>query len=168
MTTAVRLVGRKLEQAALVGIVGASGSGKSSAVFAGVIPRLRRTGPWEVVAFRPGGDPFAALGRALTGPPAPAGSRLRLASLIARRAESTRRPLLIVGDQFEELFTHGADDGEVADFLDALVSVARSAVADQIKVLVTFRGDFYGQVVAHRGFSDALQDHIVHLGPVEK
>jgi formylglycine-generating enzyme required for sulfatase activity/transcriptional regulator with XRE-family HTH domain len=165
---AVRLVARKLEQAALVGIVGASGSGKSSAVFAGAVPRLRRTGPWEVVAFRPGGDPFAALGQALTGSPAPAGSHAHLASLIARRAESTRRPLLIVGDQLEELFTHGSDDALVADFLGALVSVVRSAALVQIKVLVTFRGDFYGHVLTHRGFSDALQDHIVHLPPMSR
>jgi formylglycine-generating enzyme required for sulfatase activity/transcriptional regulator with XRE-family HTH domain len=165
---AVRLIGRKLEQTALVGMVGASGSGKSSAVFAGVVPRLRRTGPWDVVAFRPGGDPFAALGRSLTGAPVAAGFRSRLASLIARRTESARRPLLIVGDQFEELFTHGVDDRQVAEFLDTLVSIARSAAAVQIKLLVTFRGDFYGQVVAHRGFSDALQDHIVHLPPMSR
>lgn len=165
---AVRLVARKLEQTALVGIVGASGSGKSSAVFAGAVPRLRRTGPWEVVAFRPGGDPFAALSQVLTGSPTRAGSRPNLASLIARRTESTRRPLLIVGDQFEELFTHCADDGRVADFLDALVSIARSAAMVQIKVVVTFRGDFYGHVLAHRGFSDALQDHIVHLPPMSR
>lgn len=165
---AVRLVGRKLEQTALVGIVGASGSGKSSAAFAGIVPRLRRTGPWDVVSFRPGGDPFAALGLALSGSPAAAGSGPRLARLIARRIESTGHPLLVIGDQFEELFTHGADGGQIAEFLDALLSVARSSALVQIKVLVTFRGDFYGHVVAHRGFSDALQDHIVHLPPMSR
>jgi formylglycine-generating enzyme required for sulfatase activity len=108
------------------------------------------------------------LGRSLTGSPLSTGSRPRLASLIARRAESSHRPLLIVGDQFEELFTHGAEDTLVADFLDALVKVARSGALVQVKVLVTFRGDFYGHVLAHRGFSDALQDHIVHLPPMSR
>jgi class 3 adenylate cyclase len=46
-------------------IVGSSGSGKSSAVFAGLLPLLRSTGDWQIVVTRPGGEPFQALGGAL-------------------------------------------------------------------------------------------------------
>lgn len=47
----------------LVAVVGASGSGKSSAVFAGLVPQLRRERhtAWQIVAFRPGNNPIAAL-----------------------------------------------------------------------------------------------------------
>ena len=50
----------------LVGVIGASGSGKSSLVFAGLVPYLRTTGKVEIVSFRPGKNPFNALAIALS------------------------------------------------------------------------------------------------------
>lgn len=53
----------------LVAVIGASGSGKSSVVFAGLIPRLQQATPSEfplvIAAFRPGKNPFEALATAL-------------------------------------------------------------------------------------------------------
>jgi hypothetical protein len=49
----------------LVAFIGASGSGKSSVVFAGLVPRLRREGGWLIASFRPGPAPFRALAAAL-------------------------------------------------------------------------------------------------------
>ena len=49
----------------LVAVIGASGSGKSSVVFAGLIPQLRASGTVQIVSFRPGNSPFDALGAAL-------------------------------------------------------------------------------------------------------
>ena len=46
-------------------ILGASGSGKSSVVFAGLIPKLQKQGNWLFAHFRPGSDPFHALSLAL-------------------------------------------------------------------------------------------------------
>jgi formylglycine-generating enzyme required for sulfatase activity/transcriptional regulator with XRE-family HTH domain len=149
---AVGLVADKLRDAPLVGIVGASGSGKSSAVFAGVLPALRRSGTWDVAAFRPGGDPTAALDAAL------------------RESRGGGESLLVVADQFEELFTHGASGGEIDAFLGRLLGLADGADGPErrrVRVLVTFRGDFYGRMVAHRQFSDALQDRVVHLPPMD-
>jgi WD40 repeat protein len=52
----------------LVGVVGPSGSGKSSVVFAGLVPQLRQDPnlKWQIVSFRPGNNPFEALAAALT------------------------------------------------------------------------------------------------------
>ncbi|MBP5974554.1 CHAT domain-containing protein [Brasilonema sp. CT11] len=52
----------------LVGVVGPSGSGKSSVVFAGLVPQLRQDSytDWQIVSFRPGHNPFEALAGALT------------------------------------------------------------------------------------------------------
>jgi len=49
----------------LVGIIGPSGSGKSSVVFAGLIPKLRKQGNWLIEVFRPGKEPFLPLAFAL-------------------------------------------------------------------------------------------------------
>ena len=48
-----------------VAVIGASGSGKSSVVYAGLIPRLRRQGNWLIASFRPGDSPFRTLSDAL-------------------------------------------------------------------------------------------------------
>ena len=53
------------DQALVAVIVGSSGSGKSSAVFAGLLPRLREEGDWLIASFRPRGEPFQALAAAL-------------------------------------------------------------------------------------------------------
>ncbi|MCK7576898.1 MAG: hypothetical protein MZV65_14205 [Chromatiales bacterium] len=49
-----------------VAVVGASGSGKSSLLFAGVVPQLRQQEGWLIADFRPRGDPFRELATALT------------------------------------------------------------------------------------------------------
>ncbi|NJP11109.1 MAG: CHAT domain-containing protein [Leptolyngbyaceae cyanobacterium RU_5_1] len=51
----------------LVAVIGPSGSGKSSVVFAGLVPQLRQDAPrpWHILSFRPGNDPFEALAVAL-------------------------------------------------------------------------------------------------------
>ena len=46
-------------------IVGSSGSGKSSALFAGLLPRLRAEQGWQIAIFRPGSQPFYALAGAM-------------------------------------------------------------------------------------------------------
>ncbi|BAY84588.1 WD-repeat protein [Calothrix parasitica NIES-267] len=50
---------------ALVPVIGPSGSGKSSVVFAGLVPQLRDLGNVQIVSFRPGKNPFDALAVAL-------------------------------------------------------------------------------------------------------
>ncbi len=57
----------------LVAVVGPSGSGKSSVVFAGLVPHLRRDTicPWEVISFRPGNNPITALESAIAHLPPP-------------------------------------------------------------------------------------------------
>ena len=45
----------------LVAVIGPSGSGKSSVVFAGLIPQLRTEGNWLIESFRPGNQPYSVL-----------------------------------------------------------------------------------------------------------
>ncbi|MFH0903360.1 MAG: protein kinase [Pseudomonadota bacterium] len=57
----------RLREQPVLAVVGPSGSGKSSFVQAGVVPRLREQGAWIVLTVRPGSDPFAALASCLEG-----------------------------------------------------------------------------------------------------
>jgi energy-coupling factor transporter ATP-binding protein EcfA2 len=115
-----------------VAVVGRSGSGKSSLVFAGLLPALRRqrdTTVWDVVTLRPTAWPLRALARVLDDRASPtesrwaeesrletaeaylrSGSRDKLAPLIAQRlADSSEKPdrLLVYVDQWEELYSMG-------------------------------------------------------------
>ncbi|MEV6968611.1 SUMF1/EgtB/PvdO family nonheme iron enzyme [Hamadaea sp. NPDC051192] len=162
--TTVRRIVAKLNQAALVAVVGASGSGKSSVVFAGVVPALRTTGHWDVAMLRPGPDPRAALLAALGRSREPAD----LAAAIKRRSRRAGVPLLVIIDQFEELYTHAPNEESIGAFLDDLVGCVTSTYPHSVKLLLTFRGDFYGRVIGHRGLSDLLQDRVVHLPPMSR
>jgi hypothetical protein len=115
----------RLQSRPIVPIIGPSGSGKSSILLAGVMPRLKATGTWRVAVFRPGRDPVANLFDELVSLLEPQATtalkRLKamnearelvgenIAGLVeaARAICRTERVecLLLVVDQFEELFT---------------------------------------------------------------
>jgi WD40 repeat protein len=127
-------------------VIGPSGSGKSSLVAAGVLPRLASgvagLGPFLVRSMRPGEHPAARLGEVLEAPegegPTPATA---IAALLAHRAAGAA--VLLVIDQLEELFTLSSAE-ERAKFLDAL----RALRADLRCVLVlVLRADFYGALM---------------------
>ncbi|EGX58619.1 WD40 repeat, subgroup [Streptomyces zinciresistens K42] len=154
----------------LLVLVGASGSGKSSLVRAGVMPRLRGR-RWSVLpAFSPGPNPLAAMASVISaadGGREPVSAVLRrlrqdpaalLAELSRLRAGRFRRMLVVV-DQFEELVTL-AGERERTQFLEALhACVTRDA---RIRVLATLRVDFLGPLLA-TDHADLFQ-HPVAIG----
>ncbi|WP_437504201.1 nSTAND1 domain-containing NTPase [Sorangium sp. So ce1099] len=102
---------------------GASGTGKSSLVLAGVVPALRaRSEPWAVVTLRPQNDWRAALAAAL-----------------AARSHPDA-PLLLVVDQFEELFTAVGDHAEREAFVRELWTLAGHP-GSGVSVMATLRVD---------------------------
>jgi len=131
-------------------VIGASGSGKSSLVGAGLIPRLTRGAPglpcFLVRSLRPGERPLERLAEALDGDmgePATA-----VGQLLARYAPTTA--LLLVIDQLEELFAI-ADDAQRRDFL----AVVRALRADaRCVLLITLRADFYGAFLTSSLWTD--------------
>jgi len=172
-------------------IIGSSGSGKSSAVFAGLIPRLRRTGDWLIAAFRPGPRPLTALAGAMVGllePDLSETDRLvqaqKLATALelgelplgnaARRALEKDPPtthLLLVVDQAEELYTLCPDPDMQRRFLDVLLdAVAGDAPHGNhdVVLLVALRADFMGLALAYRPFADTLQDSSLLMGPMSR
>lgn len=157
--------------ARLLLVAGGSGSGKSSAVRAGLVPRLRRDQDtaWLVSAMVPGATPFRslelALGRVST---AQAGdlarnvdhSRSALAAAAARITWPGARLLLIV-DQLEEVFTlcHEEDRNR---FLDA-VTDAVTAEGGRLHVVATLRADYFDRPLDHPGFGSLMRNALLPI-----
>ena len=138
----------RLAGASLLGIVGPSGSGKSSAVRAGLIPALRSgvlpgSDGWTIALLRPGEHPLAALHDALT----------------------PDEHVLVVIDQFEEVFTTCSDEDERARFLSAL-STAANDLGGRATVIVAIRADFYGRCAEDAALAELLGANHVLVGPM--
>jgi DNA-binding SARP family transcriptional activator/WD40 repeat protein len=145
-----------------VALVGPSGSGKSSAVLAGLVPRALRQG-WRVVTMVPGRSPFEAL---LAGVRAIAdvdlhlqGDSLDLVRAAAAVLDGSDQRLLVVVDQFEELF-HQTDPRVRDRFVSALAEALDDPVAD-VTVLLTVRADFFAPLLATPGLGARVADHLV-------
>lgn len=179
----------KLVQAAstqnFVAVVGSSGSGKSSVVMAGLIPKLRRQGNWIVIILRPGNRPFYNLATELVKLDQTLTSRtIRLdetrhqANALSRtksplpltdifedlwREQTEDSHFLLIVDQFEELYTLCPDLDFRRRFLDSLLAVTETPF---VTLLLTLRADFLGQALGYRPLADALQGHDIKLGPM--
>ncbi|BCL31772.1 AAA family ATPase [Streptomyces aurantiacus] len=155
-------------------LVGASGSGKSSLVRAGVMPRLRGR-RWTVLpAFSPGPNPLGALASAIVaadGGQEPVSAVLRrlrqgsgsLGSELSRLRDGRFRRTLLVIDQFEEVVTL-AGERERAQFLEALRSCVEQDSA--IHVLATLRVDFLGRLLG-TGHAEVFQ-HPIAIGTLSR
>ena len=167
----------------LVTVVGPSGSGKSSVVFAGLVPRLRAV-PTHIVSFRPGNNPFGTLAEAIAPiyqqieNPQDDLSLVELDLELALRQDNKAlyhiicdliKPpvtrLVLIADQFEELYTQTPCSDHQC-FLDGLLHAVRFAPA--FTLVLTLRADFYGAVLSYRPFSDALQGTTLNLAPMSR
>jgi WD40 repeat protein len=142
---------------ALTVVLGASGTGKSSIVKAGLLPHLRNgaRADWEILSpIRPGKSPLASLaslslpGEAADHESREGGFRADPGTLETRLdAWAARAPagrLLLVVDQFEELITLCRDAREREQFL-LLLDRALTAHPDRFRVVLTLRSDFEPQ-----------------------
>lgn len=169
----------RLADARFLGVVGPSGSGKSSVVRAGLVPALR-TGAlagsetWTIVEMFPGTEPLeeleAALLRVAENPPASLMEQLSsdergLVRAVKRVLPPGDSELLLVLDQLEEVFTLVADESARTHFL----SVIERAVMDprsRLRVVATLRADFYDRPLLYSGFAELLRDYVEALVPL--
>ncbi|NGO08723.1 helix-turn-helix domain-containing protein [Streptomyces sp. HC44] len=130
-------------------VFGPSGSGKSSLLRAGLIPRLRSLeGPHRPATVRiltPGEHP------------------LRTHDTLCVPAPGEGDTWLVV-DQFEEVFTLCRDPAERAGFLARLLAAAEPA--SRLRVVLGVRADFYGRCAEHRELADALAEANLPVGPM--
>jgi WD40 repeat protein/tRNA A-37 threonylcarbamoyl transferase component Bud32 len=153
-----RLVG-----AGFLGIVGPSGSGKSSVLRAGLLPALAGgvlpgSGGWRRLLLRPGERPLEELRRVLV-----SGARDPLAEALDTLPSGAR--LLLAVDQLEELVTACRSETERAAFADTLARAAADPEGRAI-VVVALRADFYGRFAAYPGLAELLGANQVLVGPM--
>ena len=126
-------------------IVGSSGSGKSSLVTAGLLPKLDEPrnfppGTWRVLTMRPGATPSDELAATLGGDSKEASSTItRMLS-----AEPRAQKLLLVVDQFEELFSQVRDATKRDEFIGRLKGLRADP---RCTIILTMRADFYGDLM---------------------
>ncbi|WIM94056.1 caspase family protein [Actinoplanes oblitus] len=160
-----------LSTGGLVVVSGPSGSGKSSLLAAGLIPAVRRgelgalaTPPPQHILFTPGDDPLGALATALADwcSQDPAVVRAALPEAIARARNAA---VLIVVDQFEELFTSAATEPERREFVAALDAAAAPG-HPAATVVLGVRSDFIGHCAGFGALVSALESRTVVVGPM--
>ena len=163
----------------LLTLVGSSGSGKSSIVRAGLIPAIRKgaiegSDGWLLAQMVPGAHPFAELEAALLRSTLDAPSSLRdqlddgemglmRAALRVLPSDSSR--LLLVIDQFEELFTMVESEHVRRRFLQCF-NAALDDPRGRIRIVLTLRADFYDRPLAHGDFATRMARGVVNVVPL--
>ncbi|HWG98078.1 MAG TPA: hypothetical protein VNV66_01875 [Pilimelia sp.] len=145
----VRQLAELLRRQRFVAVFGVSGSGKSSLLRAGLVPALRGsdgTGYGAPVVITPGRAPMEALRQVIADPP-------------------DNGELLLVVDQFEELFTLCADPGQQAGFVDTLAALVEDP-ASRCRVVVAVRADFYARCAELPRMARLLAGTNVPVGPL--
>lgn len=132
----------------LVAVVGASGSGKSSLLRAGLIPTLQAEDssdrrPAAIRILTPGPHPISTHATALT-------------------ASQEAGDTVVVVDQFEELFALCDDPAERAAFLDVLGAAVEPE--RRLRVVIAVRADFFGRCAEHHAFAAALREATLLVG----
>lgn len=158
----------RLASRRLLAVIGVSGCGKSSLVRAGLIPVLRigaaenLPGRWRIHTMNPGNAPVDALRTVLEAEADWPVTSFDLVQHIRKNLGFGEKLLLIV-DQFEELFRFRADTlnkdaGNAAALFVNLVLNAVDQCEIPIYVLLTMRTDFLGECAQFRGLPEALND----------
>lgn len=173
----------RLERQRFVVVTGASGSGKSSLLRAGLVPRLKAAAATTVVVLTPGARPLeecavrlgamagltpGALYRELREDPKNLGRVVR--QIIARSGSAHGNSdgddeLVLIVDQFEETFTLCQDTAERNLFIEVLVSAASDADG-RCRVALGVRADFYAHCTRHAPLVEAMRDAQVPVGPM--
>lgn len=180
----------RLAQHPFVAVVGASGSGKSSLVKAGLLSALDQnalpdSSQWRVLPFTPGPQPLLTLAGQLTTFLSIADRPRALDELVARLAERNdalrttllaytadqQTPVLLIVDQFEEVFTLCQEGPErcraqIEQFIANLADTVHKGNG-RIRVLLTLRADFLDRCLAYPKLRELLEDRQLLLGPLD-
>ncbi|MFT5193799.1 MAG: WD40 repeat protein/energy-coupling factor transporter ATP-binding protein EcfA2 [Candidatus Promineifilaceae bacterium] len=173
-----------VEKQPFVPVLGPSGSGKSSLIFAGLFPKIRPMPDWMVLNTRPGADitPLHSLITAFLSPALQGhlphsrrkvineiagqvlAGELTLMDLVTDLAQQNQevKNILLYVDQFEELFTadQEADHTKTNQFLDHIIPLVKTASTQvRLVVLITMRADFLGYALGHPALADLLNHH---------
>jgi WD40 repeat protein len=168
---------RRLEAGRFLAVFGPSGIGKSSLLRAGLLAAA--PAGWVTVLLTPGETPVARLAaRVAAACPAavkesvrdklladPAALPAVAAQVLAGRPADAQ--LLLVVDQFEELFTVCAEPARRDSFVRALLAAAAGSTS-RVRVVLGIRADFYGHCAAWPELVAALGGAQLLVGPLDR
>ena len=160
----------RLAGACCLAVVGSSGSGKSSAVHAGLLAGLADgllpgSSGWDLLTLRPGRRPVAELARVVLGARRPDVGEIleRLVRDSAGDGAAGPGRRVLVVDQFEEVWTACDDEGERVAFLDALAGLVADGSSPVVLVLVV-RADYLDRLADQPALAAAAGDNTVLVG----
>jgi WD40 repeat protein/DNA-binding SARP family transcriptional activator/tRNA A-37 threonylcarbamoyl transferase component Bud32/energy-coupling factor transporter ATP-binding protein EcfA2 len=169
----VRQLLARLDKGRFLAVVGPSGSGKSSVVKAGLVPALRAgaipgSDRWYVAEMTPGPYPLEELEKALwpiaVDPPPSLVEPIRkdseglLRTIRRILPDEEGAQLVLIVDQFEELFTMVDDERRRNQFIDSLLA-AVSNPASPLRLVVTLRADFYDRPLQVQALGNWLKEN---------
>ncbi|MBR4215482.1 MAG: hypothetical protein IKR94_09210 [Bacteroidales bacterium] len=179
----IRQIIKLLEENKMAFITGASGDGKSSMVYAGVLPNIRagfckaKYNGWLIADFKPQKNPFLSLcesvGKTLELPKDEISAELKngFSSLVDvyKKSEfytdnNSGRNLLIIADQFEEMFTNfenfanGKPSNESYITINLLLETIRLSIIEKLPIYVIFtmRSDFISQCTVFKNLPEYI------------
>jgi len=166
------------QETRFLAVVGASGSGKSSLVRAGVVPALRwnrKSADWYIHILTPTAHPLESLAASLTAESESVSATATLMDDLSRDPRSLQifakrklqsennSHLLLVIDQFEELFTLCHSEEEKALFIGNLLTAASEANG-LVSVVITLRADFYAHCANYIQLRESLAQNQEYIG----
>jgi len=173
----------KLIKNRFITVIGASGSGKSSLIYCGVLPKIRNlekdeSSKWKIITFRPGNDPLGNLGNSIREEISESDRENTevetilldmhldpdgITSTLKKYLIKDNEKVLLVVDQFEELFRYsttsagGDKEGQTAEFVGKMVS-AISQPGGSIYTIITMRSDFIGECAHYQGLTQLINN----------
>src|SRR5271166_3188206 len=166
-----------LAERCLLLVHGSSGSGKSSLIRAGILPRLERQHRrnrlgWSTAALRPAGGPLWNLAEALVARDRRAANAqevdalrrrfdeggANLKSIVSDLPDMAYRRLCLLVDQFEELFQYVREHSleEATLFVDLIASTLEDDTTSPLRVILTMRSDYLGECVRWPNLAGAV------------
>ena len=180
----------RLGQAPVLAVLGNSGCGKSSLIRAGLIPALHRgrfrsngglVDSWKVAVFRPAGAPFDELTKSLL---RDLGAELSIkergefveycreklpqgGDALRNAVDITRPPkgahILLIADQFEEIFTLTANAEDRHRYISALLRAVQLESDVPVHLVLSMRADFYSRCLDHTELSLCLEANLYNV-----
>lgn len=182
----VEQIAERLVRDHFLTISGPSASGKTSLIQAGLLPNLdersksSKNPQWRTATMRPGLEPLGRLIEALTPQTVTSAKffvvdfnssqiREHLWDLLREVALTDSRDILLVVDQFEEIFRckwlSSASRREAELFVTALADITTRSESPYLRLILVVRADFIGDCYAFTGLTELVNRGLVIVPP---